>query len=358
MKVMAINSSPRTGSGESKTEMMLNSLISGMRQAGAEVNLVHLRDKKVRYCQGCFSCWTKTPGICIHKDDMTNELFPMWIESDLAVYASPLYHFHINAHMKTFIERTLPMLEPYLVQDDKGVTHHPLRYEKIPGTVLLSVAGFPEMNIFDQLSSWARYIFKTGLMAEIYRPAAELLVKPQGRDKAPEILHATEQAGKELVESGAVADRTMDKITQPLGNTEDIGALANMFWRTCISRGITPREANKQNLLPTPGSLEDMVLLLPAGFDGAAAGDMDAIIQYDFSGPVEGSCHFKIKGGKMTGALGIADDPTLTITTDFDLWVDILTGKVEGQEAFMQGKAKASGDLGPLMRLSQLFSGN
>jgi putative sterol carrier protein len=334
---------------------MLNSLMEGMRQAGAQVELVNLREKKIRYCQGCFTCWTKTPGVCIHKDDMTNELFPKWIESDLVVYASPLYHFHINAHMKTFIERTLPMLEPYLVPDENGVTRHPLRYEKIPATVFLSVAGFPEMRIFDQLSSWARYIFKDNLRAEIYRPAAELITTPLGKNKGPEILQATQQAGRELIESGAVSSQTMDAITQTMGDTNDIGTMANMFWRTCISRGITPREASKQNLLPTPGSLEELVLLLPAGFNGEAAGDMEAAIQYDFSGPVEGSCHFKIAGGKMTGALGKADDPTLTITIDFGLWVDILTGEVDGQEVFMQGKAKASGDLGLLMRFNQLF---
>ena len=37
MNVLALNSSPRTG-GQSKTEMMLNHLVQGMREAGAEVD--------------------------------------------------------------------------------------------------------------------------------------------------------------------------------------------------------------------------------------------------------------------------------------------------------------------------------
>jgi multimeric flavodoxin WrbA len=36
MKVLAINSSLRKG-GESRTEMMMNHLVEGMREAGAEV---------------------------------------------------------------------------------------------------------------------------------------------------------------------------------------------------------------------------------------------------------------------------------------------------------------------------------
>ena len=102
MKILSINSSPRTGD-QSKTEMMLNHLVEGMQKAGAEVEIVNLREKKIKYCIGCFTCWTKTPGKCIHKDDMTKELFSKWLNSDLAVYATPLYHYTVNAEMKAFI---------------------------------------------------------------------------------------------------------------------------------------------------------------------------------------------------------------------------------------------------------------
>ena len=125
MKILALNSSPRTD-GESKTEIMLNALVNGMREAGAEVEVVALRKKRINFCAGCFSCWTKTQGTCIHKDDMTRELFPKWLEADLVVYASPLYHFTVNAAMKAFIERTLPILEPFLLQHN-GRTYHPLK---------------------------------------------------------------------------------------------------------------------------------------------------------------------------------------------------------------------------------------
>jgi len=181
MKILALNSSPR-GSGQSKTEMMLNALAEGMREAGAEVEVVELRNKKVKNCVGCFSCWTKTPGTCIHKDDMSQELFPKWLESDFVVYASPLYHFTVNAVMKAFIERTLPILEPFFRQQN-GRTYHPLR-KKHPKVVILSVAGFPDEAVFDQLSSWVNFIYgrfqpdgKT-LAAEIYRPMAEALAVP------------------------------------------------------------------------------------------------------------------------------------------------------------------------------------
>ncbi len=86
MKILSINSSPR-GVGQSKTELMLNHLVEGMQEAGAEVQVVNLREKKIKNCIGCFTCWTKTPGQCIHKDDMTKELLHKWFPAQTHLIA-------------------------------------------------------------------------------------------------------------------------------------------------------------------------------------------------------------------------------------------------------------------------------
>jgi multimeric flavodoxin WrbA len=46
---------------------MLNQLVLGIRDAGAEVEVVELRKKTIRNCSGCFTCWTKTPGFAFTK---------------------------------------------------------------------------------------------------------------------------------------------------------------------------------------------------------------------------------------------------------------------------------------------------
>ncbi len=142
-----------------------------------------MRKKKIKNCVGCFTCWTKTPGVCIHQDDMTRELFPKWLASDLVVYATPLYHYTVNASMKAFIERTLPVLQPFFEQGD-GETRHPFRSDH-PKAVMLSVAGFPERSVFDQLSSCAQFLFGRNkfLVAELYRPAAQMPVFPISRKR-------------------------------------------------------------------------------------------------------------------------------------------------------------------------------
>lgn len=355
MRVLALNSSPRTGNG-SKTELMLNHLVRGMTEAGADVEVVELRKKTIKNCIGCFTCWTKTPGVCIHHDDMSQELYPKWIKADLVVYATPLYHFFMNASMKAFIERTLPLLEPFLVTH-KGKTGHPLRGNH-PRMVFLSVAGFPEMRVFDELSSWVNSVYgKHGLVVtQVYRPLAEALLVPPLESKAKEILGATIQAGREIVEAMSVSQETMEKITQPLArDTGPFFEIANLMWKTCIAEGVTPKEFAEKGLIPRPDSVESFMMIMPMGFRAAAAADTKAVIQFDFTGDCPGSCHFKIEKSTIQALPGVTETPDLTIEAPFDLWMDIVTGKADGQQKFMAQEYKVRGDLSLLIRMKELF---
>lgn len=352
MNVLALNSSPRTG-GESKTERLLKPLVQGMQDAGARVDVVELRKKKINDCIGCFTCWTKTPGVCVHKDDMTLELYPKWLESDVVIYATPLYHFTMNAVLKAFIERTLPVLEPWIIQRN-GKSTHPLRHPH-PAVVVLSVAGFLDDDVFDLLSSHMRFLFREGLLAEIYRPGAESLDMPPLAEKTQDILEALVQAGRELVEQRRVAEATMARIRQPLGDPQAFAAMANVFWRTCIAERVTPREFVQKGLIPRPDSLETFMGLMAMGFQPETAGDLRAALQFIFSGEVTGTCHFVIDNQRIRPMAGPAEKPDLTIESPFEVWMDILTGKADGQERFMAQKYQVKGDFSLLLKMNQLF---
>jgi putative sterol carrier protein/NAD(P)H-dependent FMN reductase len=356
MKVLALNSSPR-GDGFSKTELMLTHLVQGMRDAGAVVEVVDLRKKSVKHCIGCYTCWTKTPGVCIHKDDLTRELFPKWRDADVVVYASPLYHYTLNATMKAFIERTLPFLEPFL-EDRGAVTTHPARF-KHPKVVFLSVAGFPEISVFDQLSAWVNFVFgrHARLVAEIYRPMAESLDSPFLLQETQQVLQATAQAGREIVQGSKVSPDTLARVTRPLmDDPKPYFKMANLFWKTCIAEGVNPKEFAEKRMIPRPDSVDTFMFMMPMGFNPEAAGDTKATVQFKFSGEAEGSCYFKIEKGTIQAAMGIAETPDLTIEAPFGVWMDILTRKADGQKMFMEQKYKVSGDFSLLLRMSQLFA--
>jgi len=352
MKILALNSSPRSA-GQSKTELLLTHFSKGLQKAGAEVEVVNLRQKKINYCTGCFTCWTKTPGVCVHKDEMALELFPKWLEADIAVYATPLYHFTMNASMKAFVERTLPVLEPFFVQHD-GKTNHPLR-QATPQAVVLSVAGFPESTVFTQLSSYVKFLFGDGLAAEIYRPGAEVMSLPEFSDATKAILEATAEAGHELVDSLRVSETTMERITKPIIDIDSMAKMTNVFWRSCIREGLTPKEFRQRNLLPRPDSLETFMMIMSTGFNSGSAANLNATVQFNFSGEVTGSCCFKVSDGKIEPQDGITENPDLTIESPFELWMDIMSGKADGQKMFLEQNYKAIGDLSLLIRMKDLF---
>ncbi len=120
---------------------------------------------------------------------MTGGLFDRFLAADLVVLASPLYHYNLNARMKTFIERTLPMIKPDFV--DRGAkTGHPLRVAKAPRIAAVSVCAFPETENFKALSLNLRMIFGPGLVAEIYRHSSEFMAIPELAPRVAEVLAA------------------------------------------------------------------------------------------------------------------------------------------------------------------------
>ncbi len=353
MKVLALNSSARTGD-VSKTEIVLDYLVHGMREVGAEVEVIELRKKKIRYCIGCFTCWTKTPGMCIHKDDMTKEILPTYLDSDLVILATPLFHYTVNALMKTFIERTLPVSLPFFEKRD-DVTRHPSRHEA-PPVVVLSVAGFPEESVFDALKFYVNFMFpKQRLVAEIYRTSSEMFTRESTSKKISDIREALIQGGRELVQSMKISQETMDRIRKPITTFEEMAPLGNLMWQTCINEGVTMGEAQKRSLVPRPDSIETFLMLMKFSFNAHNAMDARLTVQFNFSGQVTGECYFIIENENLKTGLGKINNPDLIIDSPFEVWMDILTKKADGQKMFMEKKYKTQGDISILMQMGEFF---
>jgi multimeric flavodoxin WrbA len=351
MKVLALNSGPRSEK-ESYTSLMLNALTEGMREAGADVEIVNLRNRKFNHCIGCFSCWTKTPGQCIHQDDMTNDLFPKWLACDMVIYATPLYYHTINALMSKFMERTLPAIYPFFEQGDDGETYHPVR-NKIPPNVLLTVCGFPEASEFKAMLDFFAGTKHpaANTLAAICRAGASLLSMPPLEKKAKDILDATRQAGRELIKTMKIAPETMARITQPLGNVESFRKMGNIFWKTCIAEGVTPKEFDDKKMVPRPTSLEEFMFVFPFGIDARATQDRKVQLQINFSGDINDSCYFTIEKGRVDAKQGTCEKPDLTIETPFHVWMDIITRKADGAKMMLEQQYKVSGDAALMLQL-------
>ena len=104
MKVIAINGSPRK---TWNTAQMLESALSGCRDAGAETKIVHLIDYTFKGCISCFACKRlggESYGKCAVRDDLKSVLEEVW-DADALLIGSPVYFSDVTADLRAFLER-------------------------------------------------------------------------------------------------------------------------------------------------------------------------------------------------------------------------------------------------------------
>lgn len=99
IKLLAIAGSPRRGGN---TDLLLEQVSSGALLKGAIVNSLIASDLNIAPCTGCNSCW-KT-GNCRIDDDM-QDVYPLLLDADCLVVASPVYFSGVSAQLKLLIDR-------------------------------------------------------------------------------------------------------------------------------------------------------------------------------------------------------------------------------------------------------------
>lgn len=124
------------------------------RPDAALIDTVRLRDKNIKYCTGCWDCWVKTPGICMHNDDFV-ELYPEILKSDLIVFLSTKSMGFVTSLVKKTCDRMIPLVHPYFEIYQKEL-HHKSRYKQLPKMGLLLID--PDKHDGDFLT--IRYFFE------------------------------------------------------------------------------------------------------------------------------------------------------------------------------------------------------
>jgi len=105
-------------------------------------------------------------------------------------------------------------------------------------------------------------------------------------------------------------------------------------------------------------TVEQLIRNHEKAFKPEVAEGVEAVIQYHLTGEEGGDWIINIHEGKCTVAPGNADNPKMTMTADANDFRDVLLGKVNGMQYFMQGKLKLAGDLNLAMKLTSFFKMN
>lgn len=237
MKIVCVNGSPR--GKNSISQVIVSEFLKGARKAGAEGETIFLVEKKIGYCQACLSCWIKTPGVCIQKDDMA-ELMEKVIQSDIVIFATPVYADNVTGIMKTFIDRMIPVLDPRVIRV-QGETVHVKRYDRYPKIVVISNSGFPEQTHFQTLRLYFRRLSRnmhSEVIGEIYRGGGGIfhVKNPLLKSIIQSYMKLLRKAGEEVVQEGRLSEKIMEKLEKPLVPHERFVEGMNQYFEKRLSQ--------------------------------------------------------------------------------------------------------------------------
>jgi multimeric flavodoxin WrbA len=187
MQVLGIFASPRR---QGNSELLLKAFLAGAAAAGAQVEEVFLRVRKISPCLEIYHCFKD--GTCPIKDDMQG-LYAQLLEADVVALASPVFFYGLSAQAKAMIDRTQALwARRYVTKQD------------FPGGnrqgVLLCTGATKGKLLFVGCRLTAKYFFD----AINVRYAAEILVRGVDEKGAindrPEVLEQARDLGRRLAQ--------------------------------------------------------------------------------------------------------------------------------------------------------------
>lgn len=237
MKVLILNGSPKVG--RSNTLNITKAFVSGF-PSNTEVELVDIYKSDIKPCLGCFSCWSKTPGECVIKDDM-QEIYKKIEASDVIIESFPLYFFGMPSGVKAMTDRCLPFMLPYMGNIASGsASFHELRNEAMheKRLVVISTCGYVETApMFPALLKEYDLICGEGGYTPIICPEGELFIAEKAKRQREGYLSDIKNAGAEFSQNLSLSDETMKKISVPMLSPKGFEAITLAHWQQNINKG-------------------------------------------------------------------------------------------------------------------------
>jgi len=224
MRILVLNGSPKRE--RSDVMHITRAFLEGMQEhQPQEVRTIHVIDKHIEYCTGCFTCM-RNSGTCIHDDDMQAILEEI-LASDLLIWSFPLYCYGMPAPLKALLDRTLPLSsmamrkvgERYEHVEQADFSH--LRYLMICG------CGFPNSrHNFEPVTAQFKLCFPGGRTI-ITVPESPMFNAPEAASVTGPRLELVKQAGKKYAETGEIDAALLAEIGSPMIPEETYSAIVN-----------------------------------------------------------------------------------------------------------------------------------
>ena len=73
-------------------------------EKGMKFDYIFLRELEIDFCIGCMRCFKEEEEFCLEKEKKTLKIRDKMLESDGAIFASPVYAHNVTALYKNFID--------------------------------------------------------------------------------------------------------------------------------------------------------------------------------------------------------------------------------------------------------------
>lgn len=224
MKILVLNGSPKREGSD--VMHVTRAFLEGMNEAASNsVELVHVVDKHIEYCRGCFTC-KRNGGTCVHADDM-KELLEKILSSELLIFSFPLYCFGMPAPLKALIDRTLPLSslamrkagERYEHVEQADFSH--LKYLMICG------CGLPNsrQNFEPAVEQFKLCFPKHSTVITV--PESPLFAVPEAASVTAPKLALVRAAGREYAARGELSAELLAELSSPMMAEEVYAKMAN-----------------------------------------------------------------------------------------------------------------------------------
>ena len=213
MQVLVLNGSPKV---KSDTFRLTDAFLKGLNRSGEhDIHIVHVREKQIAPCRGCFGCWQVGDGHCIIRDDQ-NAILDLYREADVIIWSFPLYCYGMPSLLKAVLDRTIPLVRMRMVQlPDGTVRHEPLVDFSSIHTLVICGCGFPDWEgNFDSLRMMCKVCFGNPDMVCV--PETPLMNVPEAAIVAEPLLKRFEEAGAEYAVRLALSPETVAGLETPM----------------------------------------------------------------------------------------------------------------------------------------------
>jgi len=354
-KLLFLRANPRKNGF---SEKLFNLFVNGTREF-TEIVDIDLSKVDLSPCQGCYHCWTNTPGTCFQNDAMSS-IIDHFKTADLLVIATPLYAFGVSSYCKMFLERTFPLLAPGIVLDNNNIELNKLRYPdcKPSSMAVLLVGGLKSAShAAGALMSLESYAEGFGMKfgGALVRTESFILQFAGTKPKTiKNIEHAFLQAGAEFAEKEYISQEIQEKAALQLA--PDIGYFekySNIYWQYAS-------DVSKKG-----GSIEDAMTLtnrdpwilmheMSRSIDPVATKGLKASFQFEFQ-DIDKVFTIMVDKGKSSITEMASDRPDVVVKSSSHVWVGVLQRELDPLKQLSNGEIVVTGDKSLFRKLHLYF---